>query len=115
MGTAANRYEIDPYKTTLDLAVGEIDCRFSKNADLYKDLAFLEPRRFSEVQEQLRNDATLLSKIAKISEVSLEQLREELQPFFQVYKEISSTALIKMATSIPKEESFEEYMISRNS
>ena len=83
---------------------------FRKNADLYKDLAFLEPRRFSEVQKQLRNDATLLSKIEKMSEVSLEQLREESQPFSQVYKEISSTAMIKMATSIPKEESFKEYM-----
>ena len=65
MGTATNRYEIDPYKITLDLAVAETDHRFSKIADLYKDLAFLEPQRFSEVQEQLRNDAMLFSKIAK--------------------------------------------------
>ena len=43
----------------------------------------------SEVQEQPRNDATLLGKIAKMSEVSLEQLREELQSFSQVHKEIS--------------------------
>ena len=57
-----------------------------------------------------RNDATLLSKIAKMSEVSLEQLRDELQSFCQVYKEMSSTAMIKMATSILKEESLEEYM-----
>ena len=52
------------------------------------------------MQEQLRNKATLLSKIAKMSEVSLEQLQEELQSFSQVFKEIS----------IPKGVSFEEYM-----
>ena len=50
------------------------------------------------------------SILTKMSEVSFEQLQEELQSFSQVCKEISSTAMIKMATSIPKEESFEEYM-----
>ena len=102
--------KIDPYKTTLDLAVVEVDHRFSKNTYLYKDLAFLEPRRFSEMQEQLGKDPTPLSKIAKMSEVSLGQLREELQSFSHVYKEICSTAMIEMAPSIHEEESVEEYL-----
>ncbi len=98
LGTAIARFEIDPYKTTLDIAATEIDRRFSKNEDLYKDIALLEPRRFQEVEEQLRNDPKLFSKIAKMSEVNLAQLRQELQSFTQVYKEISSAAVIEMAS-----------------
>ena len=45
--------EIETYIATVDVASGEIDRRFSKNRDLYQDIAMLEPRRFGDTNIML--------------------------------------------------------------
>ena len=69
LGSPLKRFEISIYKTAVDVAVSEIDRRFSKNKELYRDLAALEPRLFKEIDELLANDKDALSKTYRLANV----------------------------------------------
>ena len=64
LGSSLRKFEIETYKATVDVASAEIDRRFSKNRDLYQDLAVLEPRRFDDIKVMLQSNKSLLSKIS---------------------------------------------------
>ena len=81
LGSSLRKFEIETYKATVYVASAEIDRRFSKNRDLYQDLAVLEPRRFADTKVMLESNKSLLSKISRLPNVSLKTLREELVAF----------------------------------
>ena len=64
LGSSLRKFEIETYKATVDVASAEIDRRFSKNRDLYQDLAVPEPRRFADTKVMLESNKSLLSKIS---------------------------------------------------
>ena len=90
LGSSLRKFEIETYKATADVASAEIDRRFSKNRDLYQDLAVLEPRRFADTKVMLESNKSLLSKISRLANVSLETLREELVAFANCFHDITA-------------------------
>ena len=59
---------------SLKLRWEEVDRRFSKNRDLYQDLAKLEPRRLVDAKMKQESNKSLLFKISPLASVSLEML-----------------------------------------
>ena len=103
LGSPLKRFEISIYKTAVDVAVSEIDRRFSKNKELYRDLAALEPRLFKEIDELLANDKDALSKTYRLANVDQATLREELVAFSKCYDAISSIGTTKSFADIHDE------------
>ena len=89
LGSNLRKFEIETYKTTVDVARAEIDRRFSKNKELFQDLAMLEPQQFADTKMMLESNKSILSKISRLANVNLETLREELVAFANCYQDIT--------------------------
>ncbi len=59
----------------------EIDRRFTKNKELYRGLAALEPRNFGDTEQLIANDESVLSKVTSLANVEKATLQEELVAF----------------------------------
>eukprot|EP00795_Rhopilema_esculentum_P016041 gene16041-biopygen5402 len=75
-----------PSGYSFKLRWGEID-RFAKNRNLYQDLAMLEPRSFVDKKMMQESSKSLLFKITRLANVSLEMRREELLAFTNCYQQ----------------------------
>ena len=76
-------YRIDVFCAVMDEVVGNLHRQFLQQGDLYRDSAFLGPRRFPEFKnKEIPKNA--LSKLCKISGLNFERevVKDQLVIFF---------------------------------
>ncbi|OCT97145.1 hypothetical protein XELAEV_18009368mg [Xenopus laevis] len=88
-------FEVQTYYVVIDQAVNSIDQKFSKNEKLIQDLAFLDPRQFSNIREE-DIPGESLHTVADLAGVDTVQLKSELLNFKDNYP------LLKKKPSLPQ-------------
>ena len=105
------RYRVEVFCAVMDEVVGSLRRRFLQQGDLYRDFAFLNPRRFAEFRNK-EIPTNVLSKLCNISGLNIDRevVKEQLVSFFDAFprhchclrhclmnmKEISLANILKM-------------------
>uniref|UniRef100_A0A803KFL2 DUF4371 domain-containing protein n=1 Tax=Xenopus tropicalis TaxID=8364 RepID=A0A803KFL2_XENTR len=104
-------FEVHTYYAVIDQAVGSIDNKFSKNEKLIQDLAFLDPRQFSNIKEE-NIPAESFNTVADLAGVDSVQLKSELLNFKDNYPLLKKSSLPQTATVTIEESDDDEEITS---
>ena len=86
------QYRVEVFCAVMDEVVGSLRRRFLQQGDLYRDFAFLDPRRFAEFRNK-EIPTNVLSKLCNISGLNIDRevVKEQLISFFDAFPRLAMT------------------------